>query len=79
MNVCMCTQTHTYITESLCCIEKTNTTKDGIVAEETYYNLNQEIINNGYEESVAKAIRDDMAEKGGYGSTKIGPLMSATA
>ena len=27
-------------------IEKTNTTKDGIVAEETYYNLNQEIINN---------------------------------
>ena len=27
-------------------IEKTNTTKDGIVAEETYYNLNQEAINN---------------------------------
>ena len=27
-------------------IEKTNTTKDGIVAEETYYNLNQEVINN---------------------------------
>lgn len=27
-------------------IEKTNTTKDGIVAEETYYNLNQETINN---------------------------------
>ena len=27
-------------------IEKTNTTKDCIVAEETYYNLNQEIINN---------------------------------
>ena len=25
-NVCMCTHTHTYITESLCCIEKTNTT-----------------------------------------------------
>lgn len=41
--------------------------------------LYQEIINNGYEESVAKAIRDDMAEKGGYGSTKIGPLMLATA
>lgn len=27
-------------------IEKTNITKDGIVAEETYYNLNQEAINN---------------------------------
>lgn len=27
-------------------IEKTNTTKDGIVAEEIYYNLNQEAINN---------------------------------
>lgn len=27
-------------------IEKTNTTKDGVVAEETYYNLNQEAINN---------------------------------
>lgn len=27
-------------------IEKTNTTKDGIVAEETYYNLNQEAIDN---------------------------------
>lgn len=27
-------------------IEKTNTTKDGIVAEETHYNLNQEIIDN---------------------------------
>ena len=31
--------------------------------------LYQEIIDNGYEESVAKAIRDDMAEKGGYGLT----------
>lgn len=27
-------------------IEKTTTTKDGVVAEETYYNLNQEAINN---------------------------------
>lgn len=40
--------------------------------------LHDEIIANGYDEYVAKSICDEMAEKGGYGSTKIGPLMLAT-
>lgn len=40
--------------------------------------LYNEIINNGYEEKIAKAIRDDMAEKGGYGLTQVESLMLVT-
>ena len=40
--------------------------------------LHQEILNNGYSKEVADKICEELSTKGGYGLTKVEPLMLAT-
>ena len=57
------------------CLAKKNSEK---VKEEVTL-LHQEILGNGYSEEIASKICEELSTKGGYGLTKVEPLMLATA
>jgi DNA polymerase-3 subunit alpha len=57
------------------CLAKKNPEK---VKEEVTL-LHQEILGNGYSEEIASKICEELSTKGGYGLTKVEPLMLATA